>query len=983
MFRRSSYARVISIKRIFAFLVIFPIVFSQFFILAGIKNKALAATELIYGQSWMVNVSNSNVGLVVVDSSNNLYLAGDFSGTGDLDISSGTYYVSASGSDDTFISKYSSSGVRQWVRKWGGNGTYANSDELTAIAVDDDGNLFAAGYFIDETNVDFDGTSGTDLHSSGDRSHYITKYNTDGTYGWTRTIEAAQRPHDLVADSAGAIYMIGEFDGSNIDFDGTAGTDLHSANSTRAIYITKYNSNGTYGWTRTLNTIATNQYPWPDGVDIDSSGNVFFAGFFGSAMDFDPVGTEIITPNGTDLFVTSYDSSGNYLDTFSFGSASSGVRPNDMILDSNDNIYITGRFFSTGGLDFDNSGGTDIRTTGSDYDFFVTKYLANGDYAWTRTVTAAGEQYGEALVEDSVGNIYVTGNFRGTNIDIDGTAGTDLRTSTNVNANDSFISKYASDGSYIWSYTLNNYRYSDLALDSNSNLYSATELIRSNVDFDFTSGTDLRSPVSGSSVVLSKYSDVMAVAISGVNASLKVEDKQTTRDASVESPYIYGANRVIKLKDSSNKPIAEVETDMTNNRDWSGASVTGEVDIDNSKSVVTNLTNAEGTSLTHTLYIPRLSEQSGVYICPDAANLTEVTDSCSNGYLLTLGDANVSLTTEGGQEYWLVSGLSGTGGLGIQGNTPTMRVVLANESTSATDDVEVWFATPTDITADSLIYIIYETVFTGGSAITTSDVTVYCDEDGLEGGTSTGMTTAIVASSESGYLEIDTNSDTCTNWIKLDIHGGGGNHLTNPGSPGNYSFGVLTDVGGDGTDDDSGATLAYVANDNDVNITAIIPPTIDLELFQAGTDVELTDSNSCLLGVLSLNQVNTCIYDVGTGTNNQSGLSVYMTGDGDLDDGNGNIIGTPTGAVTSGEAEYGFYLSDLGGGEFTAAGSYNTQHQAVPTSATLIASTSDTGSGTTVGSSAQHLEVTHAASMSTSTVVGSYNQLITFTAYTN
>ncbi len=108
-----------------------------------------------------------------------------------------------------------------------------------------------------------------------------------------------------------------------------------------------------------------------------------------------------------------------------------------------------------------------------------------------------------------------------------------------------------------------------------------------------------------------------------------------------------------------------------------------------------------------------------------------------------------------------------------------------------------------------------------------------------------------------------------------------------------------------------------------------------------------------------------------------------MTSDGSLDDGNGNVIGSPTGAVTSGEEEYGFYLSELGGGEYTAAGSYSTQHQAVPTSVTLIASTSTTGSGTTVGSSSQHLEITHAASMSTSTIVGSYNQVVTYTAYTN
>ncbi len=470
--------------------------------------------------------------------------------------------------------------------------------------------------------------------------------------------------------------------------------------------------------------------------------------------------------------------------------------------------------------------------------------------------------------------------------------------------------------------------------------------------------------------------------ITNLEADLDALDSNWSTN--LETNATQGFETVGLVDVDNNNRLAEVSAFINGDRDF--GNVTGD---SNTTKAFMHVDDGVGSQVwsaapTYVLYIPYNEGDGAVMICPGATSLSEVTSSCAGGYVLTEDSDRVTIENVNGQYYWVVTEVSSTGGLGINtSGTPNMRVDLANEATSATDDVEMWFDTPTDITADSLIYLAYDPLFTGGADIGTSDVTVNCDDDGEVGGTTTEMTSATVVSSESGYLEIDVNTDTCSDWIQIDIHGGGGNSLTNPSSSGNYSWGVVTDVSGDGVDDDSGATLAYVGDDNDVNITAIVPPTIDMELYQQGTDTELTDTNTCALGVLSLNQVNTCIYDLGTGTNNSTGVSVYMTSDGSLDDGNGNSIGSPTGAVTSGEEEYGFYLSELGGGEYTAAGSYSTQHQSVPTSATLIASTSTTGSGTTVGSSSQHLEITHAASMSTSTIVGSYNQVVTYTAYTN
>lgn len=290
----------------------------------------------------------------------------------------------------------------------------------------------------------------------------------------------------------------------------------------------------------------------------------------------------------------------------------------------------------------------------------------------------------------------------------------------------------------------------------------------------------------------------------------------------------------------------------------------------------------------------------------------------------------------------------------------------------------VTFTPNTTISSGSTIEVTYDTSFTGGAALVDGDVSV-------SGGTLSCTESSFVA----GYFK-STCSGSSSTLVTITI--GSTNFLTAPASSGNYPWSVTVDIGGAGTTYDYGAGLAYIADDNDVEVTAIVPPTIDMELYQTGVDAELVDPNTCPLGVLSLNQVNTCTYDIGTGTNNAAGLTIQVTSDGTLDDGSSNDIdacsgtncdGKGSAAVTAGQEEYGFYISELGNSEYTAAGSYGTNHQPVPTSATTFATTASTGSGTNSGEIAQRLEVTHAASMDTATVVGSYDQTVTYTAYTN
>ena len=299
----------------------------------------------------------------------------------------------------------------------------------------------------------------------------------------------------------------------------------------------------------------------------------------------------------------------------------------------------------------------------------------------------------------------------------------------------------------------------------------------------------------------------------------------------------------------------------------------------------------------------------------------------------------------------------------------TIAVALTNENTSATDNISVTFTPATAITTGTILEITYDSGFTGGAALVDADVAV----------SGTNISSTVESAFAAGYFKSTlTTSGSVTTTVTILIHGT--HELTNPASAGNYPWSVTADIGGAGTTFDYGAGLAYVAHDNDVTVTATVPPTIDMEIYQQNSE---TKTNACALGVLSLALVKSCIYDVAGATNNNSGMTVKVTSDGTLDDGaSHDIDAVSDGTVTAGVEEYGFTITDDGSGDPWNGGTYETGDRAVPSSATTFASTSAPIDG--INTQNLRLEVTHKASMSTSTYVSSaYAQVVTYTAFTN
>ncbi len=154
-----------------------------------------------------------------VDSSDNAYVAGYTNGNLDGQIKAGT--------NDLFLVKYNSSGVKQWTRLLG---VAASTNDVRGVSVDSSGNAYVTGF----TDGNLDGQTKT-----GTYDLFLVKYNSSGTKQWTRLLgltAASAFGTGVSLDSSGNAYVTGYTDGN---LDGQTKTGTYD------LFLVKYNSSGT------------------------------------------------------------------------------------------------------------------------------------------------------------------------------------------------------------------------------------------------------------------------------------------------------------------------------------------------------------------------------------------------------------------------------------------------------------------------------------------------------------------------------------------------------------------------------------------------------------------------------------------------------------------------------------------------------------------------------------------------------------------
>ena len=476
---------------------------------------------------------------VTTDSSGNVYTTGLFSGSNvDFDPAHpGTCILTSAGLKDIFVSKFDSSGNCVWTKAMGGTGNDVGRD----ISVDSSGYVYTTGNFnitTDSNGVDFDPGTGTYyLKSNGIADVFVSKLDSSGNFVWAKAIGgvAIDIGESIAVDSTGNVYTTGMFR-KTVDFDPGDGIYNLVAVGTTTIYtdifISKLDSSGNFVWAKSIGGTG-NDAGWS--MTLDSTGNVYTTGSFNittdpNGVDFDPgAGTSYLTSTGlNDVFVSKFDSSGNFVWVKAMGGATDNDSADSIAVDSSGNIYTTG-IFRSATVDFDPGTGTYYLNSNGGGDIFVSKLNSSGNFVWAKAIGGTGNDMGNSIVVDSIGNVYTTGYFYPTTdpngVDFDPGTGTYYLKSNG--GNDIFISKLDSSGGFVWAKSIggddSTATHDDtgfsITLDSNNDVYTAgtfyiTVAMPNGVDFDPGTGTYYLNSNGGGDIFILKLTPLTDITTS-------------------------------------------------------------------------------------------------------------------------------------------------------------------------------------------------------------------------------------------------------------------------------------------------------------------------------------------------------------------------------------------------------------------------------------------------------------------------------------
>ncbi len=355
---------------------------------------------------WDTLGEGNTLANVRTDLLGNIWLAGSFGSTLDLDPGIGVDDHTAVGPEDIYLVKLDTQGNYIWGVSFGGTDV-ANA---WGIAVDPIGNCWVTGRFMGTIDLNPDG--GDEHTSNGDYDVFLCKFTPDGTLEWGHTWGGVEeeRGYDVDIDGYGNCRVIGYFM-NEVDFDPDVIDETkHTSAGKYDVFLSKFDPGGDFQWVDVWGDV---EFDYGYCVTVDPIGNAWVTGWIEGTVDMDPgPGMDNHTSGDShDAFLSKFDSSGQFQWARSWGGEDKqwGYTVN---ADDFGNVWVGGQFL--GSADFDPSAGMAERVSNGAEDAYLSMFDAAGNFQWVHTWGAAGSDGVNSTINDILGDSYATGWFENT-----------------------------------------------------------------------------------------------------------------------------------------------------------------------------------------------------------------------------------------------------------------------------------------------------------------------------------------------------------------------------------------------------------------------------------------------------------------------------------------------------------------------------------------------------------------------------------------
>lgn len=268
---------------------------------------------------------------IVVDSQNNAYVAGYYSGN----ITFGTTTLTATGSSgypDVFIAKLGSNGIWTWAKSAGGSGP----DYAYGVALDSSDNVYIVGSF---TSYAVFGSAS--MTSTGTLDAFVSRLDGSGNWIWSRQAGQTGYTYGRTLDISGTYIGIG----GDFTHSATFGSTLLTTAGGSDIYVAGINTSGIWGWAiRGGGTNNDHLYA----LTFGEADMLHVCGYFAGSTT---IGSTNFTSRGFyDVFTARAHMSGSWMNAARAG-GNGDEQAKSIAVDKYSNIYVSGNFQGTCGFD--------------------------------------------------------------------------------------------------------------------------------------------------------------------------------------------------------------------------------------------------------------------------------------------------------------------------------------------------------------------------------------------------------------------------------------------------------------------------------------------------------------------------------------------------------------------------------------------------------------------------------------------------------
>ena len=264
---------------------------------------------------------------------------------------------------------------------------------LSAVRCDTTGNIYLSGNFTDTLRFDT-----LAIHTAGLRDIFWAKFNPEGQALWLTSAGGVgdDYPTAMTIMPDGAMYTAGFAGKSALFGEQTVG------NRNINLFVSHHDSDGKLRWVKTFDALRSH---YITAITADSSGNVYFGGYFDRQLALDEQRT-LTTAGAANAMLVSLDSLGNLRWAQQFGGAKGQTRISAIYL-RGDTLWLAGQSnvpFSIGNT------AVSPRNTGEQAVFLTCSNL-DGEIIKTYSNISGGAAEVSSIALADNGLLLVGGNF--------------------------------------------------------------------------------------------------------------------------------------------------------------------------------------------------------------------------------------------------------------------------------------------------------------------------------------------------------------------------------------------------------------------------------------------------------------------------------------------------------------------------------------------------------------------------------------------